>query len=72
MSSRDVVSVCSSLLINCFAGLPARELSILQSVQNAGTLCRRTFVYPALLSTCKRRLKTELFSRSFPDWCDCV
>ena len=24
------------------------------------------------LSTFKRRLKTELFSRSFPDWCDCV
>jgi len=22
--------------------------------------------------TFKRQLKTELFSRSFPDWCDCA
>jgi len=108
------------------AGLPAHELSRLQSVQNAGV--RLTFsankydhvssllrdlhwlrepqqieykiavlVYRCLhglappaylsvdlyratrtcrssssLSTFKCRLKTELFSRSFPDWCDCV
>jgi len=34
------------------------------------TVAGRSFIQLCQLS--KRRLKIELFSRSFPDWCDCV
>jgi len=34
--------------------------------------CRQTFIHPALCQLSSIGSKAELFSRSFPDWWDCV